>query len=122
MTLNTMKILIYSPNKDVRESIKLLLARQYDLILTDSPDQCKECIKNATINLVIAEISNPISEKNWLEEIKSQSKNIPIILLIPHKYEKDKRIKEFIQIVDKYLYIKPIKEEALQNILKQLKI
>ncbi len=117
-----MKILIYSPNKDIRESIKLILARQYDMILTDSPHQCRECIKNAPINVLIAEISNPTTEKNWLEQIKSQSKNIPIILLIPYKYERDEQIKKFIQIADKYLYIKPIKEDALQNILKQLKI
>ena len=52
------KILIYSPEEGFREAIKLILADDHELILTDSLEQANDVIKNAKIKLVLADKDN----------------------------------------------------------------
>ena len=118
--MTTIKILVYSQDAPLRESVKLILGKQYDLILTDSRQQCQECLKNTAIDVVMADLSNIKSEDNWLEPLKSLPNTPYILALIPRRHAEAPQIKSLVKTADQCIAIKPIKEEELLKALKAL--
>jgi DNA-binding NtrC family response regulator len=67
------KILIIDDEEGVRESLKIILADDYPLILTDGPEAGLDVLKNsgAEIGLVLLDIKMPhINGLDLLDEIK----------------------------------------------------
>lgn len=70
------KILICDGEEGVRESLKLILGDRYDLILTDSGEQCLQCLDNdKSIGLVLLGIKMP--KINGLEALKAVKEKRP---------------------------------------------
>lgn len=81
------KILIVDDEEGVRESLKLILGEQYDLILTEDGTQALDCLKNAPdIGLVLMDIKMP--KMNGLEvlaEMKKEYPKLSVILITGYK-------------------------------------
>jgi DNA-binding NtrC family response regulator len=81
------KILICDDEEGIRESLKLILGDHYDLILTDSGEQCLQCLeKDKTIGLVFLDIKMPkINGLEILNIIKEEYPNLKVIIVTGYK-------------------------------------
>ena len=81
------KILICDDEEGIRESLKLILEDDYELILTDGGEQCLDCLKNAKdIPMVLLDIKMPRnSGLEILAEIKQNYPQIKVIIITGYK-------------------------------------
>ena len=81
--MSSKKILICDDEPGMRESFKLILGEQYDLILTENGQQCLECLKNNTdVKLVLLDIKIPQAHGlDILQTIKQQFPQINVIMV-----------------------------------------
>ncbi|HOW36585.1 MAG TPA: response regulator [Candidatus Omnitrophota bacterium] len=81
------KVLICDDEEGIRESLKLILSDHYDLILTESGEQCLECIANAKdIGLVLIDIKMPkVSGLEILQKIKEKRPDLKVIVVTGYK-------------------------------------
>ncbi|MCK5013299.1 MAG: response regulator, partial [Candidatus Omnitrophica bacterium] len=81
------KILICDDEEGIRESLKLILGDHYDLILTDSGEQCLQCLDNdKTIGLVLLDIKMPkINGLEILRAIKEKYPELSVIIVTGYK-------------------------------------
>jgi len=81
------KILIVDDEEGIRESLKLILSDNYELILTDSGEQALECLKHdKNIGVVLLDIKMP--RMNGLEVLPKIKKTYPdkkVILVTGYK-------------------------------------
>jgi DNA-binding NtrC family response regulator len=81
------RILICDDEEGIRESLKLILENDYDLVFSCSGKECLEKLENQTdIKLVLLDIKMP--KQNGLEitrEIKKNYPEIPIIIVTGYK-------------------------------------
>lgn len=75
------KILVYSVEERTRESVKLILSDIYDLILTDSLEQCLEVIKNAEIRILLLDIDKQDKTAEIIKKVTSEKPDIKIVTL-----------------------------------------
>jgi len=79
------KIIIYSEEDEIRESLKLILASQYGLILTGDSGQGLDCLTHAKdVGLVLWDIN--ASDEDGLKTLKTIIANfpkLPIVALVP---------------------------------------
>jgi len=78
------KILICDDEEGVRESLKLILSDHFDLIVTDSPQQCLDAFKNQNghVGLVLLDIKMPkTSGLDVLSVIKQKSPKLPVVMV-----------------------------------------
>ncbi len=77
------KILICDDEEGVRESLKVILENEYDLIITTSGEQCLECLKNsADVALVFLDIKMPLMGGiEALTEIKKNYPKLPVVMI-----------------------------------------
>lgn len=81
------KVLICDDEEGVRESLKLVLGDQYDLILTDSGAQCLECLRHAAdVRVAILDIKMPqFNGLDLLQEIKKIRPQTQVIMITGYK-------------------------------------
>jgi len=81
------KILVCDDEEGVRESLKLILGDDFNLILTESGEQCLDCIKNtADIGLVLMDIKMPqTSGLDVLKQIKETYPDLKVIIITGYK-------------------------------------
>ena len=81
------KVLICDDEEGIRESLKLILGDDYDLISVDSGEQCLECLDNDTsIGLVLLDIKMPkVNGLDILKSIKEKSPNLNVIIVTGYK-------------------------------------
>ncbi len=81
------KILIVGSGEPIRESLKLILDEQYNLILTDSGVQGLDCLSHdKNITLVFLDINTPQANGlNVLDEIKNAHPELPVIIVSGNK-------------------------------------
>jgi DNA-binding NtrC family response regulator len=84
----TKKILICEDEENVRESLKLILGDYYDLILTDSTEQCLECLRNSKdINVLLLNIKMAeVNELKLLANIQKQHPTIPVVIITDYNF------------------------------------
>ena len=84
---NSKKILICDDEEGIRESLKLILGNHYDLILTDSGEQCLGCLDNDNnIGLVLLDIKMPkINGLEILKAIKEKHSDLSVIIVTGYK-------------------------------------
>jgi len=81
------KILICDDEEGIRESLKLILSDQYDLILTNDGEQCLNCLENDNdINLVLLDIKLPkINGLEIIKLIKQKKPDLDVIIVTGYK-------------------------------------
>lgn len=78
---NKQKILICDDEQGIRESFKLILGNQYDLILTSCGDECLKSLSvQNDIKLVLMDIKIP--KQNGLEIMKNIKEKYPHVKII----------------------------------------
>jgi len=71
----------------IRESLKLILEDEYDLILTDNGSQCLECVrKNKDVGVVLLDIKMPKTNgMNVLEHIREEKPDLKVVMITGYK-------------------------------------
>ena len=84
---NIQKILICDDEEGIRESLNLILSDHYDLILTDSGEQCLDCLENdPAIGLVLLDIKMPkVNGLDTLKAIKEKKPHQNVIIITGYK-------------------------------------
>lgn len=109
------KIAILSKHPSTRESLKLLLCNDYELLLTDEVQQIFDFLKNnSSIKLLIAEITPEDSDTiKALNNIKTKRTELPLIICA------DKEIEKNLIIADSFLS-KPFKSDYTLELISKL--
>lgn len=116
------KILICDDEEGIRESLKLILGNHYDLVLTDSGEQCLECLDNdKTIELVLLDIKMP--RINGLEILKAVKEKHPEVkVIIVTGYKSFETAAEASSLGSSGYIVKPFKsDEILKTVEKHIK-
>jgi len=80
------KILICDDELGIRESLKLILEKDYDVSEVMNGQQCLECIKNNDFDLILMDIKMPkASGLEILKRIKSVNPKLKIIMVTGYK-------------------------------------
>ena len=81
------KVLICDDEEDIRESLKLILGDHYDLLLTDSGEQCLECLdKDTSVGLVLLDIKMPkVNGLDVLKIIKEKRPGLNVVIITGYK-------------------------------------
>lgn len=81
------KVLICDDEEGIRESLKLILGDHCDLILTDSGEQCLQCLDNdKTIGLLLLDIKMPkINGLEILKAVKEKRPELNVIIVTGYK-------------------------------------
>ena len=116
------KILICDGEEDIRESLKLILGDHYDLILTDSGEQCLETLDRETsIGLVLLDIKMPkVNGLDALKSIKERHPGTNVIIITGYK-SGETAVEDTKPGAAGYI-VKPLKsEEILDRVGKSIK-
>ncbi|HBR15555.1 MAG TPA: hypothetical protein DD723_08480 [Candidatus Omnitrophica bacterium] len=81
------KILICDDEEGIRESLKLILSNHYNLMVTDSGEQCVELVNNAPdIGLVLLDIKMPnVNGLEVLKLVKEKRPNLSVVIITGYK-------------------------------------
>ena len=81
------KILICDDEEGIRESLKLILSDNYDLILTEDGAQCIDCVERSNdIDLVLMDIKMPkMDGLDVLKRIKEKRPELKVIVITGYK-------------------------------------
>lgn len=81
------KVLICDDEEGVRESLKLVLGDDYDLILTENGAQCLECLRHAPdVKVAVLDIKMPqFNGLDLLVEIKKMRPQVQVIMITGYK-------------------------------------
>ena len=84
---NSPKVLIVDDEEGIRESLKLILNDDYDLILTDSAEQALRCLdKDPSVGLVLMDIKMPkVSGLDVLKAMKAKRPDLNVIMVTGYK-------------------------------------
>ena len=120
MTDSIKKILICDDEEGIRESLKLVLGDYYDLILTDSGEQCLECLDNdKTIELVLLDIKMPkINGLEILKAIKEKHPEVNVIIVTDSKSFETATEACSQGIASGYI-TKPFKSDEISNLIQR---
>ena len=121
-SISTNKILICDDEEGIRESLKLILSDHYELIITDSGEQCLDILKNdKSIGLLFLDIKMPkISGLEVLEKTKDLRADVPVVMVTGYKFVETASEASKLGAVG-YI-VKPFKsEDILATVKKHLK-
>ena len=81
------KILIVDDEESIRESLKLILADHYELILTDGSEQALDVLENAKdVKIVLLDIKmRKVHGLDVLKEIKAKRPDVKVIMVTGYK-------------------------------------
>lgn len=85
--MSTTKIIIIDDEQGIRESLKLILSDQYDLILTDNGESALDILAHDdNIGLALLDIKMPqINGIELLKAIKDKHPNVKVIMVTGYK-------------------------------------
>ena len=118
--MNNNKILIVDDEQGTRESLKRILDEKHDLILTESYEQCMDCLKNdASIGLAFLDIK--ILRVNGIETLKKIRDAYPDLkIVITTGYKNVETAAEAINLdADRHI-TKPFRSEEILEVAKIL--
>ncbi len=116
------KILIIDDEEGIRESLRLILSDDYDLIVTDSGKQGLECLENdKNIGLALLDIKMPkINGLDVLKAIKETRPDVNVIMVTG--YKSVDTAAEATKLGASGYIVKPFKaDEILEAVKKDLK-
>lgn len=117
----TKKILICDDEEGIRESLKLILANRYPLIVVNSPEAALNTLANASdVGLILLDIKMPkVSGLDVLSEIKSKYPQVKIIMVTG--YRSVETAAEASRLGASGYIVKPFKtQEILETVEKNL--
>jgi len=117
------KVLICDDEEGIRESLNLILSDHYDLILTDSGDQCLQCLENdQNIGLVLLDIKMPkVHGLDILKAIKEKTPELYVIIITG--YKSVETAQEASSLGASGYIVKPFKsDEILEAVGKLMKV
>ena len=81
------KILICDDEEGIRESLKLILEDHFELIVTDTGEQCLEIIKNSKdVGLLLLDIKMPkVSGLDLLKVIKERHPQLNVVIVTGYR-------------------------------------
>jgi len=115
------KILVSDDEEGIRESLKLILGDQYNLILTADGQQCLDCLANAKdIGLVLLDIKMP--QINGLDVMKIIKDKYPYVkVVVITGYKSVEAATEAVNLGAAGYIVKPFKsDEILETVKKNL--
>jgi len=110
------KILICSQRENLRESLKLSLCDNYDLIECDTEEMCLQVISNTDISVFLLDLVTQNDPNQFIKKIKTDHPSIKIIAVTDSS--KEKLAKDAIKAGASGFITKPIKSEELLAICK----
>ncbi len=116
----TKRILICDDEEGIRESLKLILADHYDLIISQDGTQCLECLKNSKdVGLVLMDIKMP--QRNGLDIIKEIKEKYPQQkIIVITGYRSVETAAEAIRLGACGYIVKPFKSEEILATVKSI--
>ena len=119
--MKSQKILICDDEEGIRESLKLILADHYDLILTENGEQCLEVLeKSKDIGLVLIDIKMPkVHGLEILKKIKEKRPDLKVVIVTG--YKSVETATEAVRLGASGYIVKPFKaKEILASVQKSL--
>ena len=120
--MSSHKILIVDDEEGIRESLKLILADHYNLILTEDGEQALEVLENSSdIALVLMDIKMP--GQNGLETLEAMKEKYPDLkVIIVTGYKSVETATEAVRLGASGYIVKPFKsDEVLATVRSVLK-
>ncbi len=113
------KILVCDDEEGIRESLKLILADNHELILTDNGEQCIDALKNnSDIKLVLLDIKMP--KVNGLDVLKNIKEIYPDMnVIIVTGYKSVETASEATQLGAAGYIVKPFKSDEILETVKK---
>lgn len=113
------KILICDDEEGVRESLRLILERDYDLVLASDGEQALAKLKeNPDINVVLLDIKMPVVDGlGILKQIKELQPDKPVIMITG--YQTTETAAEAIKLGALDYIIKPINSAAVLSSIRR---
>lgn len=110
------KILIASKHEGVRESFKLILADNFDLMLCENPTTCPKVLGNADISILFLDIDGLENSGLTIAQCLASYPNLKIITIADHK--KEKNAQETVTLGAEGYVIKPLKQDQIFSLCK----
>ena len=113
------KILICDDEEGIRESLKLILADHYDLILAESGGQCLEVLeKSKDIGLVLIDIKMPkVNGLDILKQIKQKRPDLKVVVVTG--YKSLETAAEAVRLGASDYIVKPFKSQEILDTVKR---
>ncbi len=113
------KILICDDEEGIRESLKLILSDDYDLIVVDSSTQCVDVLKqDKSIAILLLDIKMP--KMHGLEVVKEVQKVRPDVkIIMVTGYRSVETAAESIKLGAVDYIVKPFKSDEILNSVKK---
>jgi len=113
------KILIVDDEEGIRESLKLILSDDYDLIVTENGLQCLEVLENAKdIGLVLIDIKMPkVHGLDILKQIKEKRPDLKVVVVTG--YKSVETAMEATRLGASDYIVKPFKSADILNAVKK---
>jgi DNA-binding NtrC family response regulator len=112
------KVLICDDEEGIRESLKLILADYYDLLIVDSGEQALHALENnKNIGVVLLDIKMPkVNGLDILKEIKAKHKVVKIVMVTG--YRSVETAAEASKLGASGYIVKPFKSEEILETVK----
>ena len=111
------KILICEKEEGIRESLKLILGDHYELILTDSTDQCLDCADHAKdVQLVLIGIDGSADNSDIIGKIKEKREDLKIIVIAGYKSTTE--AEEAVRVGASGYIVKPFKSDEILSTVR----
>ncbi len=116
--MSARKILIVDDDEGIRESLKLILSDNYDLILAESGQQCLDVLDHADdIGLVLMDIKMPkMDGLDVLKKLREKKSNMKVVIVTG--YKSVDTAQEAVRLGALGYILKPFKPEHILSTVK----
>jgi DNA-binding NtrC family response regulator len=115
--MNKKRILVCDDEEGVRESLKLILEKDYDIVFATTGEEAVDYVKSNVVDLIVLDIKMP--KVNGLEALRSiKSERSDIAVIIATGYQSAEIAEETIKLGACDYITKPFDKE---NVLKTIK-
>jgi len=112
-------ILVCDDEEGIRESLKLILEKDYDVIFAESGDEAIQKMKTNPVEIVILDIKMP--KKDGLETLKELKKINPSAkVIIATGYKSIDIAQEAVNLGASDYVVKPFNKENIKNVVQKL--
>jgi DNA-binding NtrC family response regulator len=112
------KILVCDDEEGIRESLKLILEKDYDVVFAESGDDAIMKMKASPMDMVILDIKMP--KKDGLETLKELKKiNPPAKVIIATGYKSVETAQEAIRLGAADYVVKPFDREKITKVVQR---
>jgi DNA-binding NtrC family response regulator len=112
------KILVCDDEEGIRESLKLILEKDYDVVFAESGDDAIQKMKTSPTDMVILDIKMP--RKDGLETLKEIKKVSPMAnVIIATGYKSVDTAQEAMRLGASDYIVKPFDRETISKVVKK---